>query len=276
MSTQMLDQTTTQRSIAAITRGHSHGPITRLMSPSDFGQLLKPFVFLDLFEMETQTMSQMGIHPHSGIATVTVLTEGDVHYNDKVGHEGYMGVGGVEWMRAGTGIWHGDEMSQGKSKRIQGFQLWVALDAELELSSSFTQFVESDQTPAVGPARVMIGSYAGVTSPARSPQNMTYLLVTLAPNERWQFVPEPKQSTAFIAVAKGDLDANGAITAGDLAAFEDSTDPIDIQAGAQGATFVLGSAIPHPYPLSLGYYSVHTSPEALAIGEAEILRIRPF
>ena len=32
------------------TRGQSHGPITRLMSPSDFGRLLKPFVFLDLFD----------------------------------------------------------------------------------------------------------------------------------------------------------------------------------------------------------------------------------
>jgi len=27
----------------------THGPITRLMSPSDFGEILKPFVFLDLF-----------------------------------------------------------------------------------------------------------------------------------------------------------------------------------------------------------------------------------
>ena len=36
--------------IARRTRGQSHGPITRLMSPSDFGRLLKPFVFLDLFD----------------------------------------------------------------------------------------------------------------------------------------------------------------------------------------------------------------------------------
>ena len=30
------------RQIAKRTRGHSHRPITRLMGPSDFGQLLKP------------------------------------------------------------------------------------------------------------------------------------------------------------------------------------------------------------------------------------------
>jgi len=42
----------TIRRIAQRTRGRKHGPTTRLMSPSDFGQLLKPFVFLDLFEHE--------------------------------------------------------------------------------------------------------------------------------------------------------------------------------------------------------------------------------
>ena len=40
------------REIIYRTRGHTHGPITRLMSPGDLGQLLKPFVFLDLFEMD--------------------------------------------------------------------------------------------------------------------------------------------------------------------------------------------------------------------------------
>jgi hypothetical protein len=35
------------RAIVQRTRGLTHGPVTRLMSPSDFGEILKPFVFLD-------------------------------------------------------------------------------------------------------------------------------------------------------------------------------------------------------------------------------------
>src|SRR5260370_25656651 len=67
------------------TRGHTHGQITRLMSPSDFGRLLKPFVFLDLFDSKGMPFpSNMGIHPHSGIATVGYLAEGSVSYR---GHE---------------------------------------------------------------------------------------------------------------------------------------------------------------------------------------------
>jgi hypothetical protein len=44
-------QSAAQRAIVHRTRGHGHGPITRLMSPSDLGQALKPFVFLDIFDM---------------------------------------------------------------------------------------------------------------------------------------------------------------------------------------------------------------------------------
>ena len=41
------------RPIAYRTRGHPPtGPITRLMSPGDLGELIKPFVFLDLFEID--------------------------------------------------------------------------------------------------------------------------------------------------------------------------------------------------------------------------------
>jgi hypothetical protein len=37
---------------------------------------------------------------------------------------------------------------------------------------------------------------------------------------------------------------------------------------------MIGSAAPHPHDLVLGYYSVHTSAEALRTGEAQIDAIR--
>jgi len=36
---------------------------------------------------------------------------------------------------------------------------------------------------------------------------------------------------------------------------------------------VLGSAVPHPHDLHTGYYSVHTSAEALARGESRIAEL---
>jgi redox-sensitive bicupin YhaK (pirin superfamily) len=127
------------RAISYRTTGSGHGSIVRLMSPSDLGHLIKPFVFLDLFEGESSFIGGMPMHPHSGIATVTVITEGNLRFEDAESGTGMIDYGGVEWMRAGGGVWHGKEMSVGTSKRIQGFQLWVALPPALENASVDSQ-----------------------------------------------------------------------------------------------------------------------------------------
>jgi redox-sensitive bicupin YhaK (pirin superfamily) len=84
----MLDVKSQDRTVTRIarrTRGQSHGPITRLMSPSDFGRLLKPFVFLDLIDNQGKPFSGFGLHPHSGIATLTYVAEGSFRYEDTNG-----------------------------------------------------------------------------------------------------------------------------------------------------------------------------------------------
>src|SRR5215218_9657341 len=71
------------REIVFRTSGRTHGPITRLMSPGDLGELLKPFVFVDLAAFDGRyqpTPMDYGWHPHSGIATVTVMLEGAVRF----------------------------------------------------------------------------------------------------------------------------------------------------------------------------------------------------
>lgn len=52
MSQQLTMANISTRQIVHRTRGNRHGPITRLVSPSDLGNLIKPFVFLDYFEAE--------------------------------------------------------------------------------------------------------------------------------------------------------------------------------------------------------------------------------
>src|SRR5882672_6433227 len=94
------------RRIAHRTRGHSQGSITRLVSPSDVGRLIKPFVFLDYFDIDPEHMPPIGFHPHSGIATLTLLLEGRISYEETSGTKGIIEPGGVEWMRAGGGVWH--------------------------------------------------------------------------------------------------------------------------------------------------------------------------
>ena len=51
-STRPMRAEETSRQIVLRTRGHAHGPITRLVSPGDVGEMIKPFVFLDYFEAD--------------------------------------------------------------------------------------------------------------------------------------------------------------------------------------------------------------------------------
>ncbi|MEC5317704.1 pirin family protein [Brenneria populi subsp. brevivirga] len=272
--------TTTSRRITQRTRGHGHGPITRLMSPSDLGQIVKPFVFLDLFDADKRTvqaMADMPLHPHSGIATVTVPVEGGFHYEDpSTGTSGTLGYGGVEWARAGSGMWHGKELSAADVPRIQGFQLWVALPAELENSEPVSRYIEARDMRQAGPAYVIVGKHEGVQSPVPAPESFNYLLVTLSPGERWTYQPPTGHTVGWMALARGraNTDSGDSAGAGEMVVFEAGETPVSLEAsGEEDTVFVLGSAVPHPYPLHLGSYSVHTSAQALEAGERRIVEL---
>src|SRR6478736_5493434 len=119
-----------RRKIIYRTRGTNHGPLVRLMSPGDIGQMLKPFVFLDHFDLRGGS-GGTELHPHSGIATVTYLFEGSIRYEDSNGTTGVLQAGGVEWFKAAQGAWHGG--GPGDTGRSRGFQLWLALPPHDEL-----------------------------------------------------------------------------------------------------------------------------------------------
>lgn len=260
----------TTRQVVFRTRGQQHGPVTRLMSPSDLGQMLKPFVFLDLVDVEGISTQGFGLHPHSGIATVTWIMEGSVDYVDTSGKTGELSEGCLEWMQAGGGAWHGGKLSV--SGRIRGFQLWVALPPDSELGQAESIYLAPHAISHFGSATVLLGHYGAASSTIRTPSPITYLSVKLGAGERWQFQPPKGQTVAWAAVSTGRLSVPDSLHAGELAVFDESGDAIDFHAEVD-TEFVLGSAIKHPYDLVLGYYSVHTSAAALREGEERIRSI---
>jgi redox-sensitive bicupin YhaK (pirin superfamily) len=240
------------------------------MSPSDLGEILKPFVFLDLFDHEGAPFIGP-LHPHSGIATLTYVAEGAVSYIDPDDVRGTLPAGGVEWMQAGRGMWHGGGLD--KAGRTRGFQLWIALPPALELGPTISLYQGPEDVPQDGPARVLLGRYGSAANAIASPSPINYLAVRLGAGERWRYQPPAGHTVLWAAIASGVLSAPDKLRHGDLAAFEPSSEAVEFIALAD-TEFVLGSAVPHAHDLVLGYYSVHTSPEALRNGEAHISAIR--
>lgn len=210
------------------------------------------------------------MHPHSGIATLTFMLEGDVVYQDTTGKSGMLPAGGIEWMRAGNGVWHdGGPANDG---RVRGFQLWVALPPSEENAPAQSIYLAPSEVPQNGPARVMLGRYGTAQSLIPAPSDMNYLAVQLKAGEHWRYTPPSSHNVAWFAVNVGQLAVHETVDAGELAIFEESNQAIDFVATVD-TSFVLGSAAKHPYDLVTGSYSVHTNKPALDQGEAEIRRI---
>jgi redox-sensitive bicupin YhaK (pirin superfamily) len=270
-----MDLSTTQSQSSRIvrrTRGNTHGPVTRLMSPSDFGQLLKPFVFLDLFDNHGKPFAGFGLHPHSGIATLTYVMEGSVGYEDTNGATGLVPSGGIEWMRAGAGVWHGG--GSGEPGRARGFQLWIALPPDQELGPSESIYQAPDVIPCDGPARVLLGSYGTATSAIKAPSPINYLAVQLKAGEHWRYQPPAEHTVLWAVIGMGSvLVPDDDLREGELVAFNPSNAAIEFKAET-AAEFVLGSAVSHDYDLVLGSHSVHTTSKALREAESRIATIQ--
>jgi redox-sensitive bicupin YhaK (pirin superfamily) len=240
------------------------------MSPSDFGEILKPFVFLDLFDHQGAPFNG-GLHPHSGIPTLTYVIEGAVSFIDPDNVRGTLPAGGVEWMQAGRGMWHGGGLDEAGWTR--GFQLWIALPPELELGPTKSIYQAHEDVSQDGPARVLLGTYGSASSVIVFLSPINYLAVRLKAGELRRYEPPTGHTVLWAAVASGTVSVPDELRHGDLAAFGPSSEAVEFEARTN-TEFVLGSAFPHKYDLVLDSHSVHTPPTALRDAKEHLSALR--
>jgi redox-sensitive bicupin YhaK (pirin superfamily) len=161
------------------TKGNSTevGPLSiQRMLPNRYADKVGPFVFLDYVVpaiKETITKNGMGAHPHRGIATLTYILQGEVEHFDSAGNEGKIHSGGAQWMKAGNGIIHNENLnydSQTESKFIQGFQFWINLPAKNKAEKPAHIAVQANEVPKKtlpnesGWLKVVVGDYEELSS----------------------------------------------------------------------------------------------------------------
>lgn len=262
----------TERKIVKKTSGHLHGPITRLMSPGDIGQLVKPFIFLDYVEAPAGAGPNFGFHPHSGIATLTFPLNFDVQHETSSGQIDLVQRGGIEWVVTGKGIWHRAKPLNGENMQ-NAFQTWFSLPPSFETSEPSAMFIQPDDVPVSGNVKILLGTYAGKKSPIPAPFDICYLWVELKDSESFSYQPSENHQIAWTFSQKGSVEVNGSQLKREMAVFEEGNGEIKFK--AQGdSSFLLGSAVKHHYDLVMGPYSVHTDRQALEEGFRNIDEIR--
>jgi hypothetical protein len=249
--------------IPSIATSDGAGVSLRRSVGSQRGLYVDPFLMLDEFFSDNPDDYLAGFpdHPHRGFETVTYMLEGHMRHRDHFGNTGDLGPGSVQWMTAAHGIIH-SEMPQQTEGRMRGFQLWINLPSNEKMRPASYRDVPVSAIPTMrlgggGEVKVIAGSFQGASGPINgSAGSMTtdplYLDVHLPAGAQFSAEIEPTYN-AFLYAYEGDAHIGPAGEARALphraAGVLSSGDRLSVQAGAQGARFLLLAARPLREPV---------------------------
>jgi len=230
------------RQLALLASGRRHGPITRLIAPWDIGELTSPFVLLNYAEAERRSRPLFGVHPPSGITTLTVVLNGELSFEDKTGKRGEVAAAGFAWMKSGGVIWHEGGATAREPLRV--FHLWIAqLGAQQERAAA-SEYIAPDKVEEDGPVRVLLGEFGRARSPVRhAPVDLNLFHVRLEDRQDFRYAPPAGHNLIWLAVDRGSLQLQEGerVLWEQIAVFRDSAAVIEVQADGE-TSFVLGSA----------------------------------
>ena len=245
----------------------------RRLLPALAQRSVGPFVFFDHFGPVTlapEVDSDVGGHPHIGLATVTYLFEGRQVHHDSLGTVQTIEPGAVNWMTAGRGIVHSERMhpqDRGQARPAHGLQLWVALPPALQDIEPAFQHVAAADVPhcelAGGvQARVLVGQAWGQTSPVRTASPTLYLDLSLPPHAALS-LPALAPELALYSPTTGMLVDGEAVSAGEMVVLP-AQQGAELRAGADGARLVVIGGEPLAQPVRMWWNFVASDRQRIA------------
>ena len=215
---------------------------------------LDPFLMLDHFGSDDPDEYIAGFpdHPHRGFITFTYMLDGHMEHRDSMGNRGDLRAGGVQWMKAASGVIH-SEMPQQTDGLMRGFQLWINLPASEKMSDPAYQEFSAAAIPEVirngARVRVLAGEFGGTRGVIDDPAtDVLYLDVALAAGADFSLPLDDARNT-FVYVFEGSARLAGEALAQHTLAVLGSGDTVEIAAGEAGARFILVAGRPLGEPV---------------------------
>jgi len=122
-----------------------------------------PILMLDSFDSTNPDEYTAGfpLHPHRGIETISYLSRGKMVHKDTLGNEDTITDGEVQWMNAGSGILHEEQVPA--SQRLLGVQLWLNLPQKDKFSNPYYHAIRKEDIKEIpfdnGKIRLLAGSF---------------------------------------------------------------------------------------------------------------------
>ncbi len=247
--------------------------LKRIMGGHLSASITDPFLLLDHFGSTKPEEYLAGFpwHPHRGIETVTYLLEGKVYHEDSEGNSGVILPSDLQWMTAGSGIFHQempkpldennpDELLKavGLPTNVTGFQLWINLPADKKMTTPTYRDMKGGRIPVVendsgASVKVVSGSYGNVTGPFEGGYGVdpTYLDVKIP--EESEFSAGIKQGYTSIAyVVGGSPSFDGGETVyepGQAVVFGKDGEKISVRSGDRTTRMLILSGKPLNEPV---------------------------
>ena len=172
-----------KKKISFTTQGHradiGQYKINRIL-PNTYVEAVGPFVFLDHLmpakhspDEPVKVVNGSGAHPHRGIATLTYIINGEADHFDSAGHHAKVKSGGVQWMKAGSGIIHDEAVnvdSDANDFLTHALQFWINLPSKQKAEAPDYLPVHANEVPheilkdEAGWLKVVAGKYEDLIS----------------------------------------------------------------------------------------------------------------
>ena len=226
---------------------------SQLLSVEDFAEN-DPFIALMDDHLDIGERPVGGAHPHAGFETVTLLLDGAIYDRDE---GGVIDTGEAQWMTAGRGIIHGENVATRGKVRL--FQLWLTLPQRDRWTLPDFQDIHADAIPILREPGLTVRVYSGASGTHRAPtrNHVPVTLVEAVLDPHASFAQElPSSYNGFVFVVDGSLAAGADRTTleqGQSGWFDRPRDPgvseLTLTAGAHGARVVLYAGEPQGVPI---------------------------
>ena len=97
----------------------------------------------------TQGGRHVGWHPHRGQDLISYIKEGRGSHADSLGNAAIVRPGGIQWMRAGSGVEHAEGGGNPPGAAKHGFQIWINLPASLKMARPDYGTVQPEAIPEI-------------------------------------------------------------------------------------------------------------------------------
>jgi len=233
------------RKIQAVETPEGEGAVVKRVFPTRQLASFDPFPLLDEFAIRPPAGFPM--HPHGGFEAVTYMLEGGFHHTDNFGNDSVVMAGGAQRFTAGKPLIHSE--LPGTKGLNRGLQLWIRLPNRLQYLEPTYQQVDPKDIPERAVKGNRVRTVVGDGSPVRLENEVTYLDVTLRPNQK--FVQEVRSDLdAFVYLIEGEAKISDALLNKSEAGMLTKGETVEISNEEQARLIIVGGK-PHGEPIVL-------------------------